>query len=190
MPSGILNSKAKCLIGRNVAIKLQSLTLEMADLDKKGISYKNLIIDENASLTMPWHILRDGLRESMRHEKIGTTKNGAGPTYADRTERVGLLVKDLISEDFKQKLEEETQTQNKFFDLKLNPSVIFKTYQEHAKKIKPLIGRTIPYLKDSIKRGKNVLFEGAHGWLLDIDAGTYPYVTSSNPGIVGIARSF
>ena len=190
MPSGILNSKAKCLIGRNVAVNLQSLILEMADLDKKGISYKNLIIDENASLTMPWHMLRDGLRENLRREKIGTTKNGVGPTYADRTERAGLLVKDLISEDFKQKLEEETQTQNKFFNLKLSAAVILKTYQKHAEKIKPYIGRTIPYLKDSIKRGKNVLFEGAQGWLLDVDAGTYPFVTSSNPGIVGIARSF
>src|SRR3990167_7474696 len=87
MPSGIFNQKAKCLIGRNVAVNLESLVKEINVLKLAGISYKNLVIDENASLTMPWHISRDILREEMRSTKVGTTKNGVGPTYADRTER-------------------------------------------------------------------------------------------------------
>lgn len=190
MPSGILSSKAMCLIGRNVAVNLESLTSEMATLDKKKIPYKNLVIDENATLTMPWHLLRDGMRERLRKNSLGTTKNGVGPTYADRTERVGLLVKDLISKDFKQKLEQEVEIQNKFFNLKLKAGVILKTYAKYTEKIKPYISETTLIVKDAIKKGKNVLFEGAQGWLLDIDSGTYPYVTSSNPGIIGIHRSF
>lgn len=190
MPSGILSSKTKCLIGRNVAVNLESLISEMDSLDKKKVSFKNLVIDENATLTMPWHLLRDGLREKLRKNSLGTTKNGVGPTYADRTERVGLLVKDLISEDFKQNLEQEVEIQNKFYGLKLKAGGILNTYAKYTEKIKPYIKETIPIAKEAIKKGKNVLFEGAQGWLLDIDSGTYPFVTSSNSGIVGIQRSF
>lgn len=190
VPSGIFNERATCLVGRGVAVSCESLSLELAQLKKVGVTYKNLVIDENASLTMPWHILRDGLRENFRKSKIGTTKSGIGPTYADRTERVGLLVKDLISTGFAQKLSDEVRIQKKFFNLKLNPKEIYKKYQGFAKLIKPFVGNTIQIAKEAKASGKNILFEGAQGFFLDIDSGTYPYVTSSNPGVVGIWRSF
>ena len=190
IPSGIFNPKAICLVGRGVAVSCESLAFEMEALRKAKVSYKNLIIDENASLTMPWHIMRDGLREKLRKSKIGTTKSGVGPTYADRTERVGLHVKDLISADFKEKLFEEIDIQKKFFKLKLNHADIFKNYQRLAKLIKPHVGQTIAIAKKAQKENKNILFEGAQGFFLDIDAGTYPFVTSSNPGVLGIWRSY
>lgn len=191
IPSGIFNSKAVNLIGKGVAVDLESLIEdEFVQLKKSQVSWKNLVIDELASLTMPWHKLRDGIRESYRQNKVGTTKRGVGPTYADRTERVGLRVGDLFSPDFRQILEEEVKIQNKFFSLKLSSSEIYEKYTAFGKIIKPNIGQTIPFIKESIQEGKRVLFEGAQGWLLDIDNGTYPYVTSSNPGIVGIWRCF
>lgn len=190
IPSGIFNPKAVCLVGRRVAVSCESLIKEMETLKKAKVSFKNIIIDENAHLTMPWHIMRDGLREKLRKTKIGTTGSGVGPTYADRTERVGLQVKDLISQTFKEKLFEEVKIQNQFFNLKLNASDIFKKYRNFAKVIKNQIGDTITIVKRAQKEGKNILFEGAQGFFLDIDVGTYPFVTSSNPGVVGIWRSF
>lgn len=190
IPSGIFNPKALCLVGRGVAVSCESLFLEMEALKKAGVTYKNLIIDQNAQLTMPWHILRDGLREKLRKSKIGTTNSGVGPTYADRTERVGLRVKDLISKDFKEKLFEEMNVQNKFYNLKLKSEDIFKKYKAFVKLIKPHVGNTIDIAKNAQKQSKNILFEGAQGFFLDIDSGTYPFVTSSNPGVVGIWRSY
>src|SRR3990167_1655706 len=190
IPSGIFNPKAICLVGRGVAVSCDSLAIELEALKRVGVTSKNLVIDENASLTMPWHILRDSLREKLRKAKIGTTKSGVGPTYADRTERVGLRVKDLIAVDFKEKLFEEINIQNKFFNLKLKHADIFKKYQSFEKLIKPHVGQTIAIAKKAQKENKNILFEGAQGFFLDIDSGTYPFVTSSNPGVIGIWRSF
>ena len=190
IPSGIFNQKAKCLVGRNVVVDLESLVLEMSALAKAGVSYKNLLIDEQASLVMPWHKMRDGLREKLRSAKIGTTGRGVGPAYADKTERVGLLVKDLVSSGFAGKIEEEVKIQNKFYSLNLNANEIVKQYQKYQRKVKNFIGKSVPIISHAQKAKKNILFEGAQGYFLDIDAGTYPYVTSSNPGVVGIARSF
>jgi len=190
MPSGIFNQWAICLVGRNVAVDLQSLTEEMSQLDKADVSYKKLVIDEQASLIMPWHRMRDGIREKLRVAKVGTTGKGIGPVFADRTERVGPLVKDLKSRDFVKKIEEEVKIQNKFYKLNLNPKSIVKEFGVYQKKVKTFIGKTIPILRQALKEKKNILFEGAQGYFLDIDAGTYPFVTSSNPGVVGITRSY
>lgn len=191
VPSGIFNPKAVCLVGRGVAVDLESLIDdEMLKLKRASVPFKNLFIDEQASLTMPWHKLRDNLREKYRENKIGTTGRGAGPTYADRVERVGLRVKDLCNKNFKKILKEELDFQSRFFNLKLSFPSIFSKYRQFAKIIKPHVTQTIPIIKKAIVGGKNVLFEGTQGWLLDIDAGTYPFVTSSNPGVIGIWRSF
>ena len=191
IPSGIFNSKASCLVGRNVAVDLPVLIRELEILDKASIAYNRLFIDSQASLIMPWHKMRDGLREKLRQDgKIGTTGQGIGPVYADRAERTGILVGDLISPDFKKKLKDEIKIQNQFYKLKLDFGEIYKQYSQYAKKIKPLIGNTTQILTHAKNTGKNILFEGAQGYFLDIDAGTYPYVTSSNPGIVGIIRCF
>ena len=190
IPSGIFNPKAICLVSRNVAVDLESLIQEIDQLNKSKVSYKNLILDEQASLTMPWHKLRDGMRERKRNNKIGTTGRGVGPTYADRTERVGLLLKDLISDDFEGKLKQEIEFQNEYFRLNLNFKKVIQKYSQIKNKINSFVGPTTLIVKEARKKGKNILFEGAQGYFLDIDAGTYPFVTSSNPGTVGIWRSF
>lgn len=191
VPSGIFNEKTTCLVGRGVACDLESLIDdEFKQLKKAGVSWQNLVIDESATLVMPWHKLKDGLRESTRRQKIGTTGRGVGPAYADRIERVGLQVGDLYKNDFPKLLKEEIDFQNKYFDLNLSYPKILVQFQNYAKVTKPFIGRTIPIVQKAIQKGQNILFEGAQGWLLDIDAGTHPFVTSSNPGIIGIWRSF
>ncbi len=190
MPSGIFNQKAICLVGRGVAVNLEVLILEMESLKKAGVGFKNLIIDEQSPLTMPWHILRDGIREKIRKSKIGTTGNGVGPTFADATERVGLKVKDLISKDLRDKIHWETEVQNKFYGLKVSRDTVYSRFSKLAKIVKPHIAKTTNILNNAHKKNQNILFEGAQGYFLDIDAGTYPFVTSSNPGVVGVWRSF
>lgn len=190
MPSGIFNQNAICLVGRNVAVDLECLVDEMNDLDKAGVKYHKLVIDDQASLTMPWHKLRDGLREKQRSSKVGTTGRGVGPTYADRTERVGLLVKDLLSADFKKIVQKEVAIQNKYYKLNLKAQKIITQYEIYKSRIKKYIGKTVPILRLAQIQKKNILFEGAQGYFLDIDSGTYPFVTSSNPGVVGVFRSF
>lgn len=191
IPSGIFNQKALNIIGRNVVVDLESLVEdEFHQLKSAKVSRENLRIDEQATLTMPWHKQKDGLREKFRKNKIGTTGRGVGPSYADRTERQALRVKDLYDHNFKDKLKDEVDFQNKFFKLSLNSHQILKTYTNYAKIIKTYIAQTTPVVKEAIKKGKNILFEGAQGYFLDIDAGTYPFVTSSNTGVLGIWRSF
>jgi len=191
IPSGIFNKKAICIIGRGVALDLESLIEdEFKQLKKASVSWRNLKIDRQATLTMPWHKLKDGLREELRSSKIGTTKRGVGPTFADRVDRSGLRVKDLFGKDFPKLLKDEINFQNKFFNLKLSYPKILKIYKKYSKIVKPHVTSTIPIVKKAITDGKNVLFEGAQGYFLDIDAGTYPFVTSSNPGVIGIWRSF
>ena len=191
VPSGIFNKNAVCIIGRGVALDLESLIEdEFKQLKKAKVSYSNLKIDEQATITMPWHKLRDSQREEFRDSKIGTTRKGVGPTYADRVERVGLRIKDLLKKEFKEILTDEINFQNKFFNLKINSQKILNQYTKYAKIIKPYVTQTIPIVKKAIKDGKKVLFEGAQGYFLDIDAGTYPFVTSSNTGVIGIARTF
>lgn len=191
IPSGIFNSKASCLIGRGVALDLESLVDdEFKQLKKAKVSWKNLLIDEQCTLTMPWHKLRDSLREKNRQNKIGTTGRGVGPTYADRVERVGLRFKDLFNKNFSDLLKEELDYQNKTYALNLNFKQIYSKFSNYAKLLKPYIGSTVETVHMGIYKKKTILFEGAQGWLLDIDGGTYPFVTSSNPGIVGIWRSY
>lgn len=191
IPSGIFNKNAVCIVGRGTAVDLEStVDDEFKQLKSAGVSWKNLKIDEQATMTMPWHKMRDGAREEIRRSKIGTTKRGVGPAYADRIERVGLRVKDLYGQDFSKKLKDEISFQNKYFDLKIDYPKILATYKKYAKIIKPLVTRTIPIIRQAITDHKNVLFEGAQGYFLDIDAGTYPFVTSSNTGVLGIWRSF
>src|SRR3989344_3336395 len=167
IPSGIFNPKAICVIGRGVAVDIESLVDdEFQQLKKAGISTKNLIIDKQATLTMPWHKLKDGLREKYRKTKIGTVGKGIGPTYADRIERSGLQVKDITKPDFKEKLKDEIEFQNKFFKLKLSFNTIYNRYKNYAKSIKPYVMHSIPVVKNAQKQKKNILFEGAQGYFL------------------------
>lgn len=191
MPSGIFNPKTLCLVGRGVIVDLEVLIEdELSQLKNAKVSWKNLTIDPRASLVMPWHKLRDGLREDLNGGKIGTTKKGVGPAYGDRVERSGLNVKDLISKDFEDKLEDEIKLQNRFYNLKISKKDNIQKYKKYANIIKPHVKDTIKVVEEHLSKKKNILFEGAQGFFLDIDAGTYPFVTSSNTGIVGIWRSY
>lgn len=191
MPSGIFNPKAVCVIGRGVALDLESLVDdEFEQLKKAKVNWKNLVIDPQCTLTMPWHKLRDGIREKSREAKIGTTGRGVGPTYADRVERVGLRLQDLLADDIAQKLKLELNFQNETYGFKLDFEKVLQQFKAYVKIIKPFVKNTIDIIHLGIYEKKNILFEGAQGWFLDIDGGTYPFVTSSNTGIVGIWRSF
>jgi len=191
MPSGIFNTEATCVIGRGVALDLESLIEdEFEQLKKAKVNWKNLSIDPQCTLTMPWHKLRDGIREKFRRAKIGTTGRGVGPTYADRVERIGLRLQDLLAADFAQKLKLELNYQNKTFGFKLNFEKVLVQFNRYAKIVKPYAKNTLDIIHMGIYEKKNILFEGAQGWFLDIDGGTYPFVTSSNTGTVGIWRSF
>ncbi len=188
MPSGILNPTTLNIIGTGVVVDPKVLLAEIDGMESKGISTKNLKIDARAHVIMPYHIELDGLSESARGKSdIGTTKKGIGPCYMDKAERSGIRMCDLINpEKFAAVVTENLKIKNKIIELvyggtPLDPDAVIKEYSEYAKRLAPYVADTTPVLYESIKAGKNVLFEGAQGILLDIDLGTYPFVTSSHP---------
>lgn len=188
MPSGILYPNTLNIIGAGVVVDPKVLLEEIDGFESKGISTKNLKIDARAHVIMPYHIELDGLSEKARGKgDIGTTKKGIGPCYMDKTERSGIRMSDLIDEDkFAAKVRENMKIKNKIIEFvydgtPMDPEAIIKEYSEYAKRLKPYVTDTIPILYTAIDEGKEVLFEGAQGILLDIDIGTYPYVTSSHP---------
>lgn len=188
MPSGILYPNTLNIIGAGVVVDPKVLLEEIDGFESKGISTKNLKIDARAHVIMPYHIELDGLSEKARGKgDIGTTKKGIGPCYMDKTERSGIRMSDLIDEaKFAAKVRENMKIKNKIIEFvydgtPMDPEAIIKEYSEYAKRLKPYVTDTIPILYNAIDEGKEVLFEGAQGILLDIDIGTYPYVTSSHP---------
>ena len=188
MPSGILNPRTLNIIGMGVVIDPKVLLDEIDGMQCQGISTKNLKIDARAHVIMPYHIALDGLSEKARGKgDIGTTKKGIGPCYMDKTERSGIRMCDLINpEKFKAMVAENLKIKNKIIEFvyggePFDADKIVEEYSEYAKRLAPYVTDTTPVLYESIKSGKDVLFEGAQGILLDIDLGTYPYVTSSHP---------
>jgi len=188
LPSGILRRKKVCVIGNGVVIDPVGLVAEMKEQIAKGIkiSPQNLKISENAHVVLPYHREIDGLREDLKgKKKIGTTKRGIGPTYSDKANRCGIRMIDLIQpEVFKAKLLEKTKESNlvlKSLGAKPGKNAgTIKAYLEVGNYLKPFVTNTAVYLHDEFKKKKEILFEGAQGTFLDIDFGTYPYVTSSN----------
>lgn len=188
IPSGILHKGKKCIIGNGVVIDPLALITEIDTLREKGIKVdKNLLISKNAHLIMPYHIAIEKANENRRADKkIGTTGKGIGPSYTDKIARHGIRVVDLLYPNiFKEKLEANLSLVN--FLLKdfyktetLDSESIYKEYIKYAKKVENYISDTDLVVNKAIDAGKNVLFEGAQGTLLDIDHGTYPFVTSSN----------
>jgi adenylosuccinate synthase len=188
IPSGILNPETLCIVGNGVVIDPKGILEEIKQVQDKGISTDNLKIDARAHVIMPYHIALDGLSEAARGKsEIGTTKKGIGPCYMDKAERCGIRMWDLIHpEVFEQKVRENLEIKNKILKLvyggeTFDADEIIAEYKEYAKKLAPYVADTTVLLYNSIKEGKNVLFEGAQGTLLDLDLGTYPYVTSSHP---------
>ena len=188
IPSGILRPKKKCVIGNGVVIDPLAVAKEIEGLraQKIKVSKDNLLISDCAHLVLPYHRLLDEQRELKKGKnKIGTTKRGIGPAYGDKAARVGLRVADLMQPElFSEKLAERIKENNAVLKAFGARPVVFKevnaAYLEAGKKLAPYVGNTVVFLHEALKAGKEILFEGAQGTFLDIDHGTYPYVTSSN----------
>ncbi|CCC57779.1 adenylosuccinate synthase [Caloramator australicus] len=195
IPSGILYDDKLCIIGNGVVIDPKALLDEIEYLKNEGIRVDNkkLLISDRAHVIMPYHKKIDALSEKKRGSKdIGTTGKGIGPCYTDKHERTGIRICDLLNKEvFYEKLKTNLEVKNRLIreiyeDEEMNFDEIYNTYIEYAEKLKDFITDTSVVLYDNIKEGKKVLFEGAQGTLLDIDYGTYPYVTSSHPIAGGV----
>lgn len=188
IPSGILHPNKKCVIGNGVVVDPEVLIEEIDALtQKKSFSDDRLLISEDAHLIMPYHKKIDAAKESIRGaKKIGTTCRGIGPAYEDKTARTGIRFADLMDERvFRDKLKFALMEKNHVLINLLHQTSfeihdIYDDYMHYADRLGRYVANTSIYINDEIKRGKKVLFEGAQGTLLDIDHGTYPYVTSSN----------
>ncbi len=188
IPSGILYPKTECVIGCGTVIDPQVLIKELDQLEQLNISTDNLLISQTAHVTMPYHRMIDKAAEEVRgNHKIGTTGRGIGPTYADKSERTGLRMLDLMDADgLREQLEWTINYKNtileKLYNLPpLDPQVVIEEYLGYAERLRPFVVDTSLKIYDAVLRRRNILFEGAQGTLLDLDHGTYPYVTSSNP---------
>src|SRR5687767_3760193 len=187
IPSGILRRGKRCVIGNGVVIDPTALVTEIEGLRKLGVHIgKNLLISDCAHLVLPYHRVLDEQRELRKgHTKIGTTKRGIGPAYGDKAARTGLRMSDLIQPVlFSKKLQAKVRENNSILQAlgakPINFREVNDQYLEAGRKLRPFVTNTVFYLHHALRRGKEVLFEGAQGTFLDIDHGTYPYVTSSN----------
>ena len=191
IPSGILNKGTIAVIGNGVVVDPKVLIEEMENLKEHGYSADNLRISDKAHIILPYHIEMDKLLEENRgSNKIGTTARGIGPAYCDKYERCGIRAEDLISNRFEELLTININNKNKIFEMYGHETVdLEKTladYKEYAKILKPYITDTVTLIHNALDEGKKVICEGAQATLLDIDFGSYPFVTSSNPSIGGV----
>jgi adenylosuccinate synthase len=187
IPSGILRKGKRCVIGNGVVVDPVSLVEEIDGLRRLGVKVAdNLFVSETAHLVLPYHRQLDEQREILKgKQKIGTTKRGIGPAYGDKAARTGLRLIDLVNagrfaERLKQKLRENNEVLKAFGAKPLSYAKVHAAYHAAGQRLKPFLANTVVLLHDAMRRGENLLFEGAQGTFLDIDHGTYPYVTSSN----------
>lgn len=215
IPSGILHDNKLNVIGNGVVVDPKALFEEIDYLEGLGVKVtpEKLIVSDRAQVIMPYHRVLDGLKEKARgKDDIGTTGKGIGPCYTDKAERSGIRVCDLVNREvFKQKLNQNIKDKNELIKLYggegLNFDIVYNEYLAYAERLKPYVTDISVRIYEEIKNNKNVVFEGAQGSLLDIDYGTYPYVTSSNTiaggvctgagvgptaitGAVGIAKAY
>ncbi|SMP58633.1 adenylosuccinate synthase [Anoxynatronum buryatiense] len=188
MPSGVLYDGTLNLIANGVVFDPEGFLKEIEKLESQGVTISHLFIDERAHLIFPYHKRIDELQEEARgEESIGTTKRGIGPCYMDKIERTGIQVGELLRPERLQKfIAKQVARKNaileKIYETEgFDPQAIFETYQAYGEKLAPFITDTNRLLHEALDSGKKVLLEGAQGALLDIDLGTYPYVTSSHP---------
>lgn len=197
IPSGILSGHTVGVIGNGVVLNPKVLLDEIKNLETHGYDVRNhLKISDKAHVILPYHSMIDvALEKARKNLKIGTTGKGIGPTYCDKYERCGLRMEDLYSESLKDRLKELVQSRKellRFYDPEnsdvetLDAESIYKEYQEYAAQLKPYVCDTITYLHKALEQNKKIVVEGAQATLLDIDFGSYPFVTSSNPTIGGI----
>jgi adenylosuccinate synthase len=187
IPSGILRPRKTCVIGNGVVVDPVSLVEEMEGLRKLGIKMDgNLFLSETAHVVFPYHRELDAQRELLKGKnKIGTTKRGIGPAYGDKAARTGLRVIDLINpERFEQQLQRKIRENNEILKAlgakPLSFKAVLKEYRHAGDYLKPFVTNTVILLHQAVRRGDDILFEGAQGTFLDLDHGTYPFVTSSS----------
>lgn len=193
IPSGIFYPEKISVIGNGVVVNPKSLVKELAYLHDAGITTDNLRISDRAHVILPYHIKLDQLQEDAKGDnKIGTTIKGIGPAYMDKAARVGIRIADLLdkeifAERLKTNLEQKNREFTKMYEVDpIDFQDIFEEYYDYGQQIKKYVTDTSVILNDALDAGKRVLFEGAQGVMLDIDQGTYPYVTSSNPVAGGV----
>ncbi len=193
IPSGIFYKNKVCVIGNGMVINPAALIEEIEYIKGHGFTTDNLKISDRAHVIMPYHLLLDELEEDSKGaNKIGTTRKGIGPCYMDKAARSGIRIADLIDRDeFEGKLRQLVADKNRMIEQVyggkgLDVDAILEQYSGYAEVIRPYVTDTSVILNDAIDAGKRVLFEGAQGVMLDIDQGTYPFVTSSNPTAGGV----
>ena len=189
IPSGVLHKGKRCVIGNGVVIDPKALLEEIDMLKGQGFlkDSSQLLISDRAHVIMPWHCKIDVARENLRGKgKIGTTGRGIGPCYEDKYARVGIRIADLVNEKvFVERLKGNLEDKNRYLvdflgDSACDYNEILEEYSKYAKRIAPFVADTSLLVNDAVSEGKSALFEGAQGSMLDIDHGTYPFVTSSN----------
>lgn len=196
VPCGIFGEHNLAVIGNGVVIDMRTLLSELHELKENHIDVSGLRISNRAHLTMPYHIVMDECEEKEKGAgKVGTTHRGIGPTYMDKAERIGIRVCDLLEKDtFEQKLKRNLKLKNALFEkvyhvAPLKFDDIFDQYYQYGQEIKQYVCDTSVLINQALDEGKHVLFEGAQGAMLDIDSGTYPFVTSSNSAAGAAAGS-
>ena len=185
IPSGVFDENVKCVIAHGVVLNPRAFIVERNQLIEQGFACNNIYISDRCHIIFDHHLELDRLNEdNLKDKKIGTTKKGIGPCYTDKTARIGMRMCDFVGPNFKQKYKDLLEIKNQQIrSLNGNEIDYEKTvveYQELADIIRPMVTDTITLINDAKKQGKNILFEGAQGSLLDIDYGSYPYVTSSH----------
>lgn len=188
IPSGILHNQVTCMIGNGVVLSVPDLFKEIEELEEAGVNVRDrLLVSSGCPLILPYHIRLDQMRENVRgNQKIGTTGRGIGPTYEDKVARRGVRVMDLYDEKgYRTKIEEILDyhnfvLQNYFSTDAVSVDEVMAASMAYADQLKPMVRDVVEELSTLRKSGANILFEGAQGSLLDIDQGTYPFVTSSN----------
>ena len=188
LPSGILDPGKVCVLGNGVVLDPATLCEELEELERRGRSVAGLRISGNAHLVMPWHRILDAQSEvQLGPLQIGTTKRGIGPAYADKASRIGIRVQDLLDRNIlREKVDAALALKNqqleRIYGLEpLDGAELLADLERFARRLEPYIADTAKLLDDALRAGRPVLFEGAQGTLLDLDHGTYPFVTSSNP---------
>ncbi|MBM0800080.1 adenylosuccinate synthase [Staphylococcus epidermidis] len=188
VPSGIFYKDKLAVIGNGVVVDPVALLKELDGLNERGISTDNLRISNRAQVILPYHLAQDEYEERRRGDnKIGTTKKGIGPAYVDKAQRIGIRMADLLEkETFERRLKENIEYKNAYFKGMFNETCptfdeIFDEYYAAGQRLKDYVTDTAKILDDANVADEKVLFEGAQGVMLDIDHGTYPFVTSSNP---------
>ncbi len=194
IPSGIFRKDAINIMANGMVINPKAFKKELEMLHSKGITEYKLAISDRAHVILPYHIELDGLIESLRSSKVGTTKRGIGPTYVDKMQRIGIRMIDFVTEDvFEEKIRFNISYYNeifKTFDKELlNVDEIVEEYKEYANLMREFVTDTGILLNKEIEEGKKVLFEGAQGTMLCIDHGSYPFVTSSSPTSASIPQN-